>query len=77
MPEYLSSKDRSAEVAEHAVTWLSDEGEYGKITQQLGELKARIAHGGASHRAAEYIERFVERWRSCLAALGLSWQTAE
>ena len=59
MPEYLSSKDRSAEVARHAIDWLTDGQEYEHTCAQLAELKARIAHGGASQRAAEYISRLA------------------
>lgn len=55
MPEYLTSKDRSADLAEHVVTWLTDEAEYASVEQSLAELKDRVAQGGASQRAAEYI----------------------
>lgn len=59
MPEYLSCRDRSADLAEHVVGWLSDENEYSRRVQQLEQLKAEVAHGGASERAAEYISQLA------------------
>jgi lipid-A-disaccharide synthase len=66
MPEYLTCRDRSAELAEHVVTWLTDETEYQAIEQSLIELRERVGQGGASQRAAEYMtglfgEAAVER----------------
>lgn len=55
MPEYLTCKDRSRDVADHVIAWLTDSTEYARNVEQLGELKEKIAHGGASQRAAEYI----------------------
>ncbi len=59
MPEYLTCEDRSAELAEHVVTWLTDEAKYTAVQQSLAELKERVGQGGASQRAAEYITRLV------------------
>ena len=55
MPEYLTSQDKSGELAEHVANWLADEDQYRRRVQQLHQLKAQVAHGGASERAAEYI----------------------
>jgi lipid-A-disaccharide synthase len=54
-PEYLTCEDKSAEIAEHAIEWLRDPARRAARVAQLAELKARVAHGGASARAAEYI----------------------
>jgi len=55
MPEYLTYGDRTAELAGHVVNWLTDEQRYAEIQTELSDLKARVAQGGASQRAAEYI----------------------
>ena len=60
MPEYLTSKDRSGDLAEHLVTWLSDEIEYCRRVEELRQVKSQVAHGGASQRAAEYITALAE-----------------
>ena len=59
MPEYLTCQDRSGDLADHVVTWLTDAEAYQERVDQLAELKARIAHGGASQRAAEYITQLA------------------
>lgn len=55
MPEYLTQGDRTNELADHVVDWLTDEKLYAEIQTQLGQLKSAVAQGGASERAAEYI----------------------
>src|SRR5687768_12882469 len=55
MPEYLTCKDKSPQVAEHVVEWLTDPGKRAARISQLTELKDRVGYGGASGRAAEYI----------------------
>jgi lipid-A-disaccharide synthase len=64
-PEYLTCDDKSAEIAAHVTGWLTDSAARLKLVQRLAELKARIAHGGASARASEYILRALGR--SCAA----------
>jgi len=59
MPEYLTCKDRSADLAEHVVTWLTDASQYAAVEKSLAELKERVGQGGASQRAAEYITALV------------------
>ncbi|NLE39722.1 MAG: hypothetical protein GX621_17015, partial [Pirellulaceae bacterium] len=54
-PEYLTSEDKSAQIASHVVEWLTDETARARRVDQLVRLKAEVAHGGASSRAAEYI----------------------
>ncbi|MEX2170690.1 MAG: lipid-A-disaccharide synthase [Pirellulales bacterium] len=55
MPEYMTCGDRSAEVAGHLIEWLTDPAAREHRIAELAALKQRIAHGGASRRAAEYI----------------------
>jgi lipid-A-disaccharide synthase len=55
MPEYLTSEDRSAQIAGHVVGWLTDPAQRAESVRRLGDLKVKIGHGGASCRAAEYI----------------------
>ena len=54
-PEYLTSEDKSASIAGHVIEWLTDPARRAQRVAQIEELKARVAHGGASSRAAEYI----------------------
>jgi lipid-A-disaccharide synthase len=60
-PEYLTCEDRTPQIAAHLIEWLTDEPSRQRRIGQLQELKARICHGGASGKAADYL----------LAALGL------
>lgn len=61
MPEYLTCEDRSAELAEHVVGWLTDDAQYSVVERSLAELKQRVAQGGASRRAAEHISELLEQ----------------
>jgi lipid-A-disaccharide synthase len=54
-PEYLTCEDKSAAVAGHVIQWLKDPAALARQVAALGQLKAEVAHGGASARAAEYI----------------------
>ncbi|MBN1589701.1 MAG: lipid-A-disaccharide synthase [Pirellulales bacterium] len=54
-PEYLTCEDKSAQIAAHVIEWLTDEAARTRRVEQLARLKAEVAHGGASTRAAEYI----------------------
>lgn len=54
-PEYLTCEDRSASIARHLVGWLTDEPARRACIARLEALKDRVAHGGASARAADYI----------------------
>jgi len=55
MPEYLTDGDRTEELAQHVVDWLTDDALYADLQTKLSQLKAQVAQGGASERAAEYI----------------------
>jgi len=54
-PEYLTCEDKSAAVAGHVIEWLKDPAALARQVAALEKLKAEVAHGGASARAAEYI----------------------
>ncbi len=56
-PEYLTCEDKSAAVAGHVIQWLRDPAALAQQIASLAQLKVRVAHGGASARAAEYILR--------------------
>ncbi len=56
-PEYLTCEDKSAAVAGHVIQWLNDPAALARQIAALEQLKAEVAHGGASARAAEYILR--------------------
>ncbi|MHC4403682.1 MAG: lipid-A-disaccharide synthase [Planctomycetota bacterium] len=54
-PEYLTCQDQSAQIAAHVIEWLSDGPKRAARVAELARLKAEVAHGGASSRAAEHI----------------------
>jgi lipid-A-disaccharide synthase len=61
MPEYLTCEDRTADLAGHIVHWLQSNPAHEENVRGLTELKARTGHGGASLRAAEYIETLIAK----------------
>lgn len=58
-PEYPTWQDRSADVASHALKWLNDEFSRQRLIRKLVDLRERIAQGGSSARAADYIVRHL------------------
>ena len=54
-PEYLTCDDRSRQLADHVIEWLTDEARRRRTVAELVRLKRRVGHGGASRRAADYI----------------------
>ena len=54
-PEYLTCEDKSSQIAAHVVQWLTEPARREALVAELARLKARVAQGGASARAAEYI----------------------
>ncbi|MFO0871842.1 MAG: lipid-A-disaccharide synthase [Pirellulales bacterium] len=55
MPEYLTSRDRSREMASWVCRWLTDPADRERRAEWLRELRDRYGHPGASRAAAEYI----------------------
>jgi lipid-A-disaccharide synthase len=55
MPEYLTGRDVSGELASWAGRWLSDLSERDRASARLAELRDRVAVPGASDRAAEAV----------------------
>jgi lipid-A-disaccharide synthase len=55
MPEYLTCEDKSRQVAEHVVEWLTDPSKRAARIAQLAALKEQVGYGGASKRAADYM----------------------
>ena len=56
-PEYLTSADKSPQMAAHITCWLTDDQALSQRIEQLRELKARFAVRGVSATAADYILR--------------------
>ena len=54
-PEYLTSDDRSADLAAHIVEWLTRPEKLRQRVAALRELKREVGRPGASERAAAYI----------------------
>jgi lipid-A-disaccharide synthase len=55
MPEYLTCSDKSRQIAGHVIEWLKDPAARAARVRELTELKERLANGGASRRAADYL----------------------
>lgn len=54
-PEYPTWRDRSADVARHAIEWLTDELARQALVGRLTALRDHVGQSGASHRAADYL----------------------
>ena len=54
-PEYLTCQDRSQQLAEDVVGWLTDEQLYQSSVSRLRALSEQFAHPGAPRRAADFI----------------------
>jgi len=67
-PEYLTCEDRTFAIAGHVIRWLADEEARQERIASLAELKARVGHGGASRRAAEYIVQVLDEQSSPVPA---------
>ena len=57
LPEYLTCEDKSRDLAGHCIEWLTDAEAMRRRVAALEALRDRFATGGASARAAEYIDR--------------------
>ena len=55
MPEYLTTRDVSPELAAHALRWLGDPAERAVASRRLADLRGLVAVPGAAERAAESI----------------------
>lgn len=55
MPEYVTSSDRSNELANHVIEWLTDDDARRTLIDKMRVLRDQVGGGGASSRAAEYI----------------------
>ncbi|HZZ30130.1 MAG TPA: lipid-A-disaccharide synthase [Pirellulales bacterium] len=60
-PEYLTSEDKSLQIASHLIQWLASDDQRDGLIAQLAELKAKVGHGGASQTAAEMILAEADR----------------
>ncbi len=60
MPEFLTDRDVSTEMAGWVTRWLQDPAQRDAASQRLAELRDRVAVPGASSRAAQRIVEFVE-----------------
>jgi hypothetical protein len=59
-PEYLTCEDRAPAIADHIVGWLLDPLALQSCVEELARLRARVAYGGASTKAADYILRQLD-----------------
>jgi lipid A disaccharide synthetase len=58
-PEYPDWRDRSHDVAQHAIEWLKNEPARQALINKLTALRNKVAIGGASANAADYILKNV------------------
>lgn len=61
MPEYLTDRDVSTELAGWALKWLNNPLERSAVALKLAELRDRVAAPGASERAADRITEALRR----------------
>jgi lipid-A-disaccharide synthase len=54
-PEYLTCEDKSAEIAQHVIGWLTDPASRAAVVARLAQLKAQVGRPGSPARAADYI----------------------
>ncbi len=54
-PEYLTYQDKSAQIADHIITWLTNPAERQARVEALSRLKKQLGQDGASVRAAQFI----------------------
>ena len=59
MPEYLTDRDVSGEMAGHALRWLDDPTQRAKASARLATLREQVARPGASIRAADRVLEVV------------------
>ena len=59
-PEFVTSGDKSPQIACHLIRWLKHPEERERCRKQLQSIRAEVAHGGASDRAAKYILEILE-----------------
>jgi lipid-A-disaccharide synthase len=62
-PEYLTWRDASGDLVRWASAWLDDTEERARTTTALEALRRRVAHPGATDRAAERIVARLSRHR--------------
>jgi lipid-A-disaccharide synthase len=60
MPEYLTCTDRTEQLAQHVIDWLTVDFEFNKCVRGLATLKKYFGHAGASQRAARYISQVLD-----------------
>lgn len=60
-PEYLTCEDKSLQIALHIVEWLTDRQARQQLVGRLERLKLEVGHGGAAHKAADYILGVLSR----------------
>ncbi len=65
-PEYLTSEDRSSQMAHHLVRWLLNPDLRQQAVERLKDLRSRVVRVGALRRGAEEILRQLERPRSVI-----------
>ncbi|HEX2474308.1 MAG TPA: lipid-A-disaccharide synthase [Lacipirellulaceae bacterium] len=61
MPEYLTCEDKSRQIAEHILEWLTEPAKKAARVSQLTELKEHVGYGGASRRATDYLVAELEK----------------
>src|SRR5205085_318620 len=73
-PEYLTCEDKSEQLAEHVIGWLTDNEQRDELVARLAELKARICHPGAAKRAAGYVLTTLDPFVRAIPAPHFSYQ---
>jgi lipid-A-disaccharide synthase len=62
-PEYLTSEDRTDEMASDLLRWLREPEQCAATVAQLASLKSKFARSGATRRAAQYVSAHLPNWQ--------------
>jgi lipid-A-disaccharide synthase len=62
-PEYITSVDRSREIAAHAIGWLTDQERRAQLARRLEALRDAVGQAGACSRAVDIIFAELDRRR--------------
>jgi lipid-A-disaccharide synthase len=60
-PEYVTCDDKSPQIADHVIEWLTNDEKRQSRIAELAALKQRVCHGGASQTAARYLLAVLAR----------------
>ena len=61
MPEYLTTDDKTSQMAQHVIRWFQDEQAFREKKSRLDEMANQYAFPGATERAATYVLEILQK----------------